>query len=158
MSTKPEEFITNEMKAFLGENLLEVRIPRSRRIYLTVKIDDYKRAAKHLVESTGLTHISTITAADAGKDVDVMTLLFGRGVEVMLKAAVPKTAPKIPTLTDLVPGVTFYEREVHDLFGVVFEGHPNLDRFMLPEDWPEGVYPLRKEYKVARLKGPREVD
>jgi NADH:ubiquinone oxidoreductase subunit C len=158
MSTKPEESITNEMKVLLGENLLEVKIPRSRRLYLTVKTDDYKRAARYLVENTGLNHIMTITAADAGKDLDVMTLLFGRGVTVMLKAAVPKTAPRIPTLTDLVPGATFYEREVHDLFGVVFEGHPNLDRFILPEDWPEGVYPLRKEYKVTRLKGPREVD
>jgi len=146
------------MKDLLGENLLEVKIPRSRRLYLTVKVNDYKRSAKHLVEKMGLVHISTITAADAGKELDVMALLFGRGVEVILKAAVPKTAPKIATLTDLVPGVTFYEREVHDLFGIDFEGHPNQDRFMLPEDWPEGVYPLRKEYKVTRLKGPREVD
>jgi len=157
MSSGAEESIASEMKNLLGE-LLEVKIPRPRRLHIKVKPEDYKRAAKHLVESIGLNHVSTITAADTGKEMDVMTFLFGRGVEVMLKAAVPKTDPKIPTLTDIVPGVMFYEREIHDLFGIVFDGHPNLERFILPEDWPEGEHPLRKEYKVTRLKGPREVD
>jgi len=157
VSLQVEESIANEVRSFLGENLLEVKVPRPRRLYLKVKREDYKRAAKHMVEKMGLNHISTITAADAGQEIDVMAYLFGRGVEVMLKAAVPKMNPKIPSLTDIVPGVTFFEREAHDLFGVVFDGHPDLARFILPEDWPDGVYPLRKEYKVTRLKGPREV-
>ncbi|MBS7650221.1 MAG: NADH-quinone oxidoreductase subunit C [Candidatus Bathyarchaeia archaeon] len=158
MSTSNEEYIASEVKSLLGENLLEVKIPRPRRLFLKVSREAYKQAAKHLIQNMNINHVSTITAADSGKEMDVMAYLFGRGVEVTLKATVPKEDPKIPTLTDIVPGATFYEREVFDLFGIVFEGHPNLERLILPEDWPAGVYPLRKEYKVTRLKGPREVE
>jgi len=52
----------------------------------------------------------------------------------------------------LVPGAILYEREVHDLLGVVFDGHPDLSRLILPEDWPEDVYPLRKEYSPEELR------
>jgi NADH-quinone oxidoreductase subunit C len=51
-------------------------------------------------------------------------------------------------VVSLLPGAVLYEREVHDLLGVVFDGHPSLERLILPDDWPEGVYPLRKDYKV----------
>jgi NADH-quinone oxidoreductase subunit C len=44
----------------------------------------------------------------------------------------------------------FYEREVYDLLGVKFRGHPNLRRLVLSEDWPEDAHPLRKDFKVQR--------
>jgi len=50
----------------------------------------------------------------------------------------------IPTITDIIPGALLYEREIHDLFGVKFEGHPNLEPLILPDDWPADNYPLRK--------------
>lgn len=63
---------------------------------------------------------------------------------IVLKATVPKTAPVIKTLTGVWRGAGWFERECWDLFGVRFEGHPDLRRILLPDDW-EG-YPLRKEY------------
>jgi NADH-quinone oxidoreductase subunit C len=54
--------------------------------------------------------------------------------------------PAVDSITQLWPSANFYEREVFDLFGVRFEGHPNLRRIMMPDDW-QG-YPLRKDYPV----------
>ena len=50
----------------------------------------------------------------------------------------------------MIPGAIVYERELKDLFGINPVGHPDLRRQAVPEDWPEGVYPLRKDVKFER--------
>ena len=65
---------------------------------------------------------------------------------VRLKVRLTGDDANVDSLTPLWPGANFFEREVFDLFGVRFDGHPNLTRIMMPEDW-EG-HPLRKDYPV----------
>jgi NADH-quinone oxidoreductase subunit C len=68
---------------------------------------------------------------------------------VRLRAQVPESDPTIASLFDLHPGSEALEREVYDMFGIVFEGHPDLTRILMPEDW-EG-HPLRKDYAIGRI-------
>jgi NADH-quinone oxidoreductase subunit C len=68
---------------------------------------------------------------------------------IRLKALVPEDDPSIKTVTSIWAGANWHERECFDMFGIVFKGHPDLRRILLPEDW-EG-HPLRKDYP---LKGP----
>ena len=74
-----------------------------------------------------------------------------------LRVQVPEDDPVVPSLFDLYPGTEAMEREVFDLFGIRFDGHPDLTRILMPEDW-EG-HPLRKDYAVGRIpvqfKAPR---
>ena len=67
-----------------------------------------------------------------------------RGAALRLKVALRGEHPQIPSVTDLWPNAAWYEREVWDLFGITFSGHPNLRRILLPPTW-EG-HPLRKDY------------
>ena len=53
--------------------------------------------------------------------------------------------PKVESITPLISGAEWIEREIHDLEGIDFENHPCLERLILAEEWPEGVYPLRKD-------------
>jgi NADH-quinone oxidoreductase subunit C len=66
---------------------------------------------------------------------------------IAVKARVSTDAPTIPTVIELFPGADFPEREVYDMFGVVFEGHPDMRRILMPEDY-EG-HPQRRDFPVG---------
>lgn len=92
--------------------------------------------------------ISAISGLDLGGKIGLMYHIRTNGAIVTIKTEVTKENPKISSITDIIPGASFHEREVADLFGIVFQGHPNLARLVLPEDWPENLYPLRKDAKI----------
>jgi NADH-quinone oxidoreductase subunit C len=68
---------------------------------------------------------------------------------IRLRVQVPEVAPTLPSLFDLYPGSEAMERETFDMFGVTFDGHPDLTRILMPEDWIG--HPLRKDYDVGRI-------
>jgi NADH-quinone oxidoreductase subunit D len=90
--------------------------------------------------------ISTITGIDLGDAVELNYHFWCGKAEVTIRTRVPEPRPEIETITDIVPGAALYEREVFDLLGVKFLGHPDLERLILPESWPKGQYPLRKDW------------
>lgn len=82
-------------------------------------------------------------------EVVVNLLSLSAATRVRVRCQVPEADPVLPTLTDLYPGADAAEREVYDMFGIRFDGHPDLTRILMPEDW-EG-HPLRKDYAVGRI-------
>ena len=66
-----------------------------------------------------------------------------------VRVQIPERDPVVDSLWDLYPGAEAMEREAFDMFGIVFDGHPDLTRILMPEDW-EG-HPLRKDYSVGRV-------
>ena len=80
----------------------------------------------------------------------VVTLLsHARRERVRLRTQVPESDPTLPSLFDVHPGTEAMEREVFDLFGLSFTGHPDLTRILLPEDWVG--HPLRKDEAIGRI-------
>jgi NADH-quinone oxidoreductase subunit C len=82
-------------------------------------------------------------------EVVVNLLSLDTAARVRIRCQVPESNPVLPTFTDLYVGTDAPEREVYDMFGIVFDGHPDLTRILMPEDW-EG-HPLRKDYAVGRI-------
>jgi NADH-quinone oxidoreductase subunit C len=82
-------------------------------------------------------------------EVVVNLLSLSQKRRVRVRVQVPEGDPVVPSITDLYPGADAMEREVFDLMGIVFTGHPDLTRILMPEEW-EG-HPLRKDYGVGRV-------
>ena len=126
--------------------------------------DDYVETVRKLRDDAGFAMCVDLTAADyltnpnrrlpAGVQPERFELVVGllsleRRARVRLRVQVPESEPTAPSLYDLHPGTEAMEREVYDMFGIVFEGHPDLSRILMPDDW-EG-HPLRKDYGVGRI-------
>jgi NADH-quinone oxidoreductase subunit C len=92
-------------------------------------------------------------------EVVAVVLSLDPPVRLRLVGGADADDPVVPSLTSVYPGANFYEREAYDLFGVRFDGHPDLTRILLPDDW-EG-HPLRKDTPVGavpvQFKHAREV-
>ncbi len=82
-------------------------------------------------------------------EVVVNLLSLSQHRRVRIRVQVPERDPVLPSLFELYPGSEAMEREAFDLMGISFEGHPDLTRILMPEDW-EG-HPLRKDYAVGRV-------
>ncbi len=90
----------------------------------------------------------TISTLDNGETFELLYHLIGpHRIIISLSINLPRDQPVTPTVSDLLPSAGIYERQIHDLFGIFFEGHPDLKKLMLNEDWPENEHPLRKDWK-----------
>jgi NADH-quinone oxidoreductase subunit C len=82
-------------------------------------------------------------------EVVVGLLAHARRERIRLRVQVPADDPRVPSLFDLHPGSEYLERETYDMFGIVFDDHPDPSRILMPEDWIG--HPLRKDYAVGRI-------
>jgi NADH-quinone oxidoreductase subunit C len=82
-------------------------------------------------------------------EVVVNLLSLSMRQRVRIRVQVPESDPVVDSLTDVYPGADAMEREAYDMVGVVFTGHPDMTRILMPEDW-EG-HPVRKDYGVGRV-------
>ncbi len=93
--------------------------------------------------------LSSITGIDNGPDAGTMDVIYHlysipTNVQLGLQVSLPREQAVVPTISSIWRTANWHEREVYDLLGIQFEGHPDLRRILLPNDW-EG-HPLRKDY------------
>ena len=98
----------------------------------------------------GFDRLITISTVDHGETFELLYHLIGpHRIIVSLAVDVPRVKPVMPTVSGLLPPAGIYERQIHDLFGINFTGHPDLKKIILNEDWPDNEYPLRKDWKPS---------
>jgi Ni,Fe-hydrogenase III component G len=138
------ELIEYVQSNYDGE-LTEADVRLEHDAWVGVPREDVQKMAQFIVDEWGPVHLSTITGNDRGGHIDVIYHFVADGVSLNLRAAVDKAVDEIDTITPIVPAAIMYEREITDMFGVTIAGHPDPRRLVLPEDWPEGDYPLRSD-------------
>ena len=142
------------IKNNLADAVVDLKVPRTKKAYIFLKPERHRDAISLLLKKVADTELSTITGVDLGNEIELNYHMVCEGT-ITLKNRVPKEKPVTKTITDILPGANLYEREVFDLLGVDFEGHPNLERLLLPENWPQGNYPLRRDWTPP--ENPEEI-
>ncbi len=135
-----------KLREMAGDVPIEWERPLPGRVYLTVRPADVREFGRMLFEDYGSRFV-TATGMDTGQQLEVIYHFFydAAGVAVNVRVQTPKSDATLPALTPVVPAAEWSEREMNDLLGITFEGHPRPERLVLSDDWPDGVYPLRRE-------------
>lgn len=124
-----------------------------------VTVADFPAVLRALKEKEGFDRLGNLTAVDWKDRIEMVYHLYNmeENVKLEVKAALDSAAPVIESATSLYPGAEFEEREVYDLMGVEFLGHPDLRRILMPDDYP--AHPLRKDFvaPVPKMEGGKLV-
>lgn len=140
--------VIKELKEKLGKKILKWEEKPPQRYYITISRKDIlevvnfifkKQKARFIIES----------GVDTPLTIEILYhFSFDRlGKIVTLKVLLPKDGCEVESIAPLIPGASWIEREIGELFGVKFLNHPDPRRLLLAEDWPEGEYPLRQKIR-----------
>jgi NADH-quinone oxidoreductase subunit C len=133
----------------IKDKLTAIEQTTDNRIYLSCEGENACEVCKFLFEDVPLRFV-IVTCIDAD---DWFEILYHfsydqLGAVVTVKAFIrDRENPAIESIAPFLPGAEWIEREVHDIMGIEFKNHPDMRRLILADDWPEGVYPERKEVK-----------
>lgn len=145
-----ENQILKDIKDRFAQAITLAEVRRKNRIWVDISLNSLNEFLKFIKEK-GYYHLSTITGFDEGENLGAIYHITDASTVINVRIRVPKTDPKIPSVLPIYPSATSYERELEDLFGIKVEGLPPGRNYPLPEGFPKGVHPLRKEVKLDDL-------
>jgi len=145
-----DEETIERLKQDLGDKALELTHPSKRRIFLKVAPADLVPVAALLRDKYDMAYLATVSGVDKGTTFEAVYHFASPAVNLNLRVEVPREAPRLPSICAVIPGAILYERELQDMFGLTIEGIPDPRPLVLPDGWPAGQHPLRKDWKYER--------
>lgn len=139
----------------LGDAVIAVDKCTDRRAFARIDPARTVEVAKKMFEMDG-SRFATATGIDVRDGIDILYhWVFDKvGAVITLKALAAAPEMKIDSIANVVPAANWIEREIHDLLGANFVNHPDMRRLILDDSWPEGVYPLRKDFDQIKDRPP----
>jgi len=142
-----QEILKDLQEKFKGDikNFLE-KTPK--RVYIDIPSSALFSMASYIFKDLGA-RFNIASGLDTRHNFEILYHFTFDSVDliVSLRVVLPRTKPEIVSLTPLLEGANWIEREITEMLGINFIGHPDMRRLLLPPEWPEGVYPLRRDYK-----------
>lgn len=141
--------ITDQIKDKLGAKIFNWHEHSVKRIYFQAKPEDIREIASVLFKDLAL-RFTIATGQDTPEGLEILYHFSFDKTGQLITARVlieDKKDPHIDSIALLFKGAEWIEREMWELLGINFTGHPNLTRLLLAEEWPEGKHPLRHEHE-----------
>lgn len=138
--------VIENIKVRSGKDLLDLNDRSEKRVYVTIKKEILPKIVKYLFNDVKA-RFSIASGVDTRKAIEILYhfSIDEIGLIVSLRVIADKPGPEVESLTSIMKCAEWIEREIHELLGVDFKGHPNLTHLLLKDDWPEGNYPLRRD-------------
>ncbi len=148
--------IYERIKSKFEDAIVEFKADAIVEPYLEVKADRVKDVCEFLRDDPELAfdYLMCLSGVDYGNGtLGVVYHIYSmkHGHRFVLKVKVPVDNPVVQSVESVWKSANWHEREAYDMFGIIFEGHPDLRRILMPYDWPEGSYPLRKDFQVPEF-------
>jgi len=143
--------ILNALRSVLPDQTIEPQFGLLGETFVMIPAGGIHSAVRLLVEQFDLRHLSTITGQDTGSAIELL-YHFWDGQGLTLRTLLPEEEPHIATVTNLIPGASFYEREASEMLHVTFDGLSDLRPLLLPDDW-SGEAPLRQRPSDRQPEG-----
>lgn len=139
----------SRLKAVLGDRLLDVEEKSARRVYIDVAPDDITKTSRLMVADLGA-RFQIATGVDTPVAIEVLYhwALDRLGCVFTVRTRLDRQDPEIESIAPFCPAAEWIEREMWELLGIRFRNHPDLRHLLLSDDWPEGKYPLRRDYRA----------
>ena len=139
------------VRKLLGELAQRIVVRRPQRIYVDVPPEHTLRANRLVFEQLG-GRLATASGVDQRDRIEVLYhyCLDAHGVIVTLRTWALKPDLRLDSVAQFLPAAAWAEREMQDLLGVVFVDHPDPRRLILADEWPEGVFPLRRDFPARK--------
>jgi NADH-quinone oxidoreductase subunit C len=153
-----EQGIIDRLKSRFPEAIKEAKIDRARRVTVHFEKDHLQEIASFMREELGFDHVKGVAGVDfpTQKKIDVLYFTGSyskpeiQDIIVILMAELPRDNPTIATSVMIWPSAHFHERETFEMFGVKFEGHPDLRKLLTLDNW-EGPPPMLKDIKFPEM-------
>lgn len=139
--------IIDDLKKRFKDDIINLFDKSEKRVYVEIKPESLERCATYLFNDLKA-RFNIASGVDTRMNIEI---LYHFSIEyinllISLRVKLQREKPIINSLAQVFKGANWIEREIHEILGVEFRGHPDLRRLLLSEDWPEGVYPLRRDY------------
>lgn len=146
------ETVMEELKENLKSKIVDIAQPRKNRIYLRVEPEDVHEVLTHLFFDYKC-KLCTASGMDMREGVEIVYHMAreDKNMLINVKTLVPYPEPTLKSVGKEIQAFRWIERELHEMLGVIFEGHPNMKRLLLADSFPEGNYPLRKDFKHSDI-------
>jgi len=125
-----------------------ISVKKEKRIFTgALSRDEFEKIVRYVHDDMNLFRAHHVVGTDEGENIGLLYILSGDdNILLALREVVPKANPAVKSISDMYASIVLHERELADLFGAVFEGLPEGPSYPLPDGWPKGNYPLRKEW------------
>ncbi|MGB8226339.1 MAG: NADH-quinone oxidoreductase subunit C [Sedimentisphaerales bacterium] len=138
----------------ITDKLIRVEQTSPKRLYLLCESENAPIVSKFLFEDLKARFvIATGIDSDNCYEIIYHFAYDQLGTFINVKAFIrDRNKPQIESIAPFIPGAEWIEREIHDTFGIEFKNHPNMKRLILADNWPNGKYPLKKDYEFKKLR------
>lgn len=151
------EEILKDLQDRFKDDIIDFFDKSTKRVYIEIKPASIVNMASYIFKDLGA-RFNTASGIDARHHMEILYHFIIEEINLLisLQVKLPKSKLEIDSLTSVFKGANWIEREIYELLGINFRGHPDLRRLLLSEEWPPDAYPLRRDYKEWDKKAIRD--